>query len=471
VTVEEFVSNLMHSMPARAALGTLLQVVHNNPAFLGSSWGVVLLALGHLRDASLLPRLMVVDTEADLLPPVVRSDFEARLTAVAHRKLAANQPIKRPSSLLSLQGLGEAFFGAASDGKGDSPRFDARSERWDAGYEGAEDTPERPIPTLSSSSASSSSSGSASLGDDSTPNPDSLLLKELASRRIDVGDYDEQAFATAFDQLRELVAACGVASLVSGTRFLGEASLVKLFDALVACAEAPVHAQAAALQRDRSTSAVRGLSQGQGRRAPLEVVASILSSVCQDLPSPSLPTCAWLEMVLVDTALRNRDRFQLLWPSLEAHYGRTLCGCDAVTYLTERRVVGVLRVAERMVSRDSLSAPLLALLGRLLISPQHASFKSSIPPSAGPNAAMTDRLLVEVSGQVSAGMWRLLTMNVATLPQLDLAQWQVLFDLISMGAASGGYASIKAFEVRSPLFSSLLLSSPLSSSHPSTHHH
>jgi hypothetical protein len=49
--------------------------------------------------------------------------------------------------------------------------------------------------------------------------------------------------------------------------------------------------------------------------------------------------------------------------------------------------------------------------------------------------------------QVSAGVWRLITQNVSSLPKLRLDQWQILFDIIAVGAAAGGYSSVKAFEV------------------------
>jgi hypothetical protein len=44
-------------------------------------------------------------------------------------------------------------------------------------------------------------------------------------------------------------------------------------------------------------------------------------------------------------------------------------------------------------------------------------------------------------------MWRLLTLNVSVLPLLALEQWQTLFEIIAIAASSGGYASIKSFEV------------------------
>ena len=39
-------------------------------------------------------------------------------------------------------------------------------------------------------------------------------------------------------------------------------------------------------------------------------------------------------------------------------------------------------------------------------------------------------LLAELSGQVSSGIWRVLTTNLEVLPTLTLSQWQIVFDVI-----------------------------------------
>ena len=39
-------------------------------------------------------------------------------------------------------------------------------------------------------------------------------------------------------------------------------------------------------------------------------------------------------------------------------------------------------------------------------------------------------LMLDLAGQVSAGMWRVLTTNLEVLPTLTLTQWQIVFDVI-----------------------------------------
>jgi len=53
-------------------------------------------------------------------------------------------------------------------------------------------------------------------------------------------------------------------------------------------------------------------------------LSSLLSIITSNIPAPSESSRCWLEMILVETALRNRDRFSLLWPLISAHYSKTL---------------------------------------------------------------------------------------------------------------------------------------------------
>ena len=39
-------------------------------------------------------------------------------------------------------------------------------------------------------------------------------------------------------------------------------------------------------------------------------------------------------------------------------------------------------------------------------------------------------LLGDLSGQISSGIWRVLTTNLEVLPTLTLSQWQIIFDVI-----------------------------------------
>lgn len=158
---------LRHFESTRLAVSTLLGVIQNNQAAI-THWVLVWYFLGGLRDCAILPTEMVVDADEDLLPPNIREEFESLLISEDKRTFELNKPtppkkvVRQPSSILSLQGLGEVFFGGSSHGEeddepGDSPggspsselgaynaeiveykhifKLNAISARWDSGYD------------------------------------------------------------------------------------------------------------------------------------------------------------------------------------------------------------------------------------------------------------------------------------------------------------------------------------------------
>ena len=188
-----------------------------------------------------------------------------------------------------------------------------------------------------------------------------------------------------------------------------------------------------------------------------EKLEDFISSVSRNIPPPSESSRSWLEMILVETSLRNRDRFSLLWPHISSHYGRTLGRLgptstpDAIikfNYTTERRVVGIFKIATRMLARKKVSSSLLDLLGSFFASSVERNAQALEKGTDGMKCPqpLPEELLLEVAGQVAAGMFRLLTLNVSVLPVLTLEQWQILFDILSVTASAGGFASIKSFE-------------------------
>ena len=72
---------------------------------------------------------------------------------------------------------------------------------------------------------------------------------------------------------------------------------------------------------------------------------NLVSFIAEGIPPPSESSCAWLEMIRVETSIRNRDRFSLLWPLISAHYSKMLGrnqASDAIVkfnYATERYLI------------------------------------------------------------------------------------------------------------------------------------
>ena len=370
-----FIDRITVSAAARAALCTFLQIVKTDPTLLGESWAVVTRTLGLLRDTCLLPAQLVATLADDLLPGAARRDFEREIkpSLLSSPKSPRRSPVKRTAS----GSFFEVIFGAG--GQNEEPsrkRSDSHLNRWDEGYEGE-------------------TGGEASI-----------------STQLDA----------AGGNLREMIKMCGVEALITDTKFMDEGSLLRLLRQVVTTAE-----------KDPATIAPRGQTPAN---LNVESVKRVLEDYSATLPGLSASTISWLEVLMIDIALRNRDRFSLVWPVLSGHYKRTLCPTKGtqleVNYIVERRVTGLLKLVARMLSRRHLTAAMIAIMKDIFVSGQTGFDKLQY---FRPYAA-----------QISAGLWSIMTNNIAVLPLLQLEEWQTLFDVLEIGSAAGDYASAKAFE-------------------------
>lgn len=489
---------LRHFESARASTSMLLSLIQTSQASI-SHWGLVWYFLGGLRDCAILPKEMVLDVDTDLLPPNIREDFELTLleidkSAFEQAKPVAPKRVKRQNtSLLSLQGLGEALFGGADSDemRVDSPldggltetdaynadlvdfkhafKLDAVSARWDAGYE-----------LLASTGANSPVVGSSTAQHTNGEGNLSKSVSNLHQKSIPAFSIVDGGMTV--EELRLVIASSGAAQLVSDSRFLSEANLETLLRSLVAVTEAKDARAESPGSTKLDADATENKAAQYSRNVSEEllfVAKEFLSASHTALASKhsfSSATIAWLEMVLVEISLRNRDRFHTFWSILKHHYIRVLSGpLVALSYVTERRVLGILKVCTRMISRDHFSGTILELMGRIFARSSPATESLSPPKgrTGGLDASEDDdseaytlskphfppisaHLLQHLSNQISAAMWRVLTLNVELLPMLPLEQWQTLFTIIAISASAGGFSAIKSFEV-SYLLSVLIL--------------
>jgi len=196
-------------------------------------------------------------------------------------------------------------------------------------------------------------------------------------------------------------------------------------------AESPVSASETTVETRAGTGTASDLSALQAASSESESVIdeSILNNLRQlifsvscTLSSPSDCSRCWLEMILVETALRNRDRFSLLWPHISSHFAKmlgrshSLSARDTVRfdYVTERRVVGIFKIATRMLARKKVSASLLELLGCLFTAPGSRKFPAVESPTTISNSIsavsvaphgpqpLPHQLLTEFAGQVGS---------------------------------------------------------------------
>lgn len=483
---------LLTSVSSRAALGVVLTVFVTQPSAVGRRcWQAIWLLLVMLRDCTLLPGQMVIDDgegagDSDLLPPVCRAEFEMRLKAAdvkalqAKRGRAATTQVKKSSSLLSFQGFGEAIFGSSlSDVASDEPVAGDYSSlpvsRWDTGYEdfvAHHHQPHTLRQRASLSAASMQSDQTAQSSESGVPEADLAQIAELILRgEKDTSMFmsspayeDKASIVAAFSRLKLMVESCGIAQLVPDTRLLGDESLILFTETLIATAEAAdgflsdVDAVKYDHTADDPTSPPGAPIRAATAFTDALKMLSVKGASVVVAKSVSANSVSWLEMMLASVCARNRDRFTILWPLMSLHYRNTLLNAKKLTYSFERRVTGLLKITARAMVRDAYTAQILDLY-KLFVSPckissesedehdhDHADAPSTSTSRDRQLSTLRASLLADVACQISSGMWRLLTRNVQALTSLSLEQWQIVFDVIAVGASAGGYASIKAFE-------------------------
>ncbi|XP_078499344.1 Golgi-specific brefeldin A-resistance guanine nucleotide exchange factor 1 isoform X2 [Lissotriton helveticus] len=114
-----------------------------------------------------------------------------------------------------------------------------------------------------------------------------------------------------------------------------------------------------------------------------------------------------LEMLL-RIALENRDRVACVWQTVRDHLYRICAHATEFCFLVDRAVVGLLRLAIRLLRREEISSQVLLSLRILLM--------------------MKPNVLSRVSRQVAFGLHELLKTNAANIH--DSGDWYTLFSLL-----------------------------------------
>lgn len=110
---------------------------------------------------------------------------------------------------------------------------------------------------------------------------------------------------------RNQIAGTNISQIVSDTRFIPESGLINCIDSLLKVVMATEDEVVCDfLQPDE-----------EGLVPLLMKMSSARSKAVLNITSSSI---AWMEMMLVDISLRNRDRFSSIWPSLQRHYSTSL---------------------------------------------------------------------------------------------------------------------------------------------------
>jgi hypothetical protein len=440
----EFMTSLMTFPPATKALQCLLQIVVKYPNYLGSiGWLTVWHTLSVLRDITVLPiELICGEDDLDLLHPKAREDYEYRMASTRCQELlllreeSLVKKIKQltKTSFLSFQGLGEAIFGASTSGEPSETEILVRKEmetkaayegmqsvqsgRWNAGY-----------PTDLNAASSLREYVEYLEFYYSAPLPNDVML-------MDPEEYDESIQTLGkltVLKLRKMMLEENILQVISDSKFLEEKCILVYFQQLC-------HAMERKGQNLRLNSLLFPGSSLEPIYEPvnslgghgIEELKQYLIDVSKKLPPPTEASSAWLEMLLVEAALRNRDRMSLIWPMISAHYSRPFSDDESIvtssshleghpvilSHSIDRRVAGVFKIATRLLSRNQLSGPIIHLLATIFGQQEHSqqaagaggevvllnhrkdSFCSPDINTPAREVNLHDYILFEISGQV-----------------------------------------------------------------------
>ncbi|KAJ7324448.1 hypothetical protein JRQ81_017468 [Phrynocephalus forsythii] len=140
----------------------------------------------------------------------------------------------------------------------------------------------------------------------------------------------------------------------------------------------------------------------------LQELMKALISVTPDEETYDEEDCAFCLEMLLRIVLENRDRVTFVWQAVRDHLYHLCVNGTEYCFLVERAVVGLLRLAIRLLRREDISALVLLSLRILLM--------------------MKPSMLNKASHQIAYGLHELLKTNAANIHSGD--DWYTLFTLL-----------------------------------------
>ncbi|XP_062989291.1 Golgi-specific brefeldin A-resistance guanine nucleotide exchange factor 1 isoform X4 [Elgaria multicarinata webbii] len=140
----------------------------------------------------------------------------------------------------------------------------------------------------------------------------------------------------------------------------------------------------------------------------LQELMKALISVSPDEETYDEEDCAFCLEMLLRIVLENRDRVAFVWQAVRDHLYHLCVNAMEYCFLVERAVVGLLRLAIRLLRREEISAQVLLSLRILLM--------------------MKPSMLNRASHQIAYGLHELLKTNAANIHSGD--DWYTLFTLL-----------------------------------------
>ncbi|CAL8298087.1 unnamed protein product [Merluccius merluccius] len=178
----------------------------------------------------------------------------------------------------------------------------------------------------------------------------------------------------------------------------------------------------------------------------LQQLMKALISVTPDEETYDEEDAAFCLEMLLRVVMENRDRVACVWQTVREHLCHLCVHANESCFLVERAVVGLLRLAIRLLRRDDISSQVLLSLRLLLM--------------------MKPPVLARVSRQVAYGLHELLKTNAANIHCTD--DWYTLFSLLEcIGAGVRPPASFRLASTSSDHDTGAQSDSELSSHQPS----
>uniref|UniRef100_A0A674BZT7 Golgi-specific brefeldin A-resistance guanine nucleotide exchange factor 1 n=1 Tax=Salmo trutta TaxID=8032 RepID=A0A674BZT7_SALTR len=178
----------------------------------------------------------------------------------------------------------------------------------------------------------------------------------------------------------------------------------------------------------------------------LQELMKALISVTPDEETYDEEDAAFCLEMLLRIVMENRDRVSCVWQTVRDHLCHLCVQATESCFLVERAVVGLIRLAIRLLRREDISSQVLLSLRLLLMMKPH--------------------VLARVSREVAYGLHELLKTNAANIHCTD--DWFTLFSLIEcIGAGIKPPASFKVTSTTPDIDTGAQSDSELSFHHPS----
>ncbi|XP_061819811.1 Golgi-specific brefeldin A-resistance guanine nucleotide exchange factor 1 isoform X3 [Nerophis lumbriciformis] len=140
----------------------------------------------------------------------------------------------------------------------------------------------------------------------------------------------------------------------------------------------------------------------------LQELMKALISVTPDEETYNEEDAAFCLEMLLRMVMENRDRVSCVWQTMRDHLCHLCVHANESCFLVERAVVGLIRLAIRLLRREDISSQVLLSLRLLLMMKPHVLFR--------------------VSREVAYGLHELLKTNAANIHSTD--HWYTLFSLL-----------------------------------------